>query len=113
MSNPTPELRTPEGEDGDYEVIRLSISWGMLSLLAFASLLTVQLFGPRVFGMAFERAVALTLPLSLGGFVLGLVGLRYGDGPQIARLGVFLNGVVLLCIFVLLPATFFIMRRLG
>ncbi len=98
--------------ENDYQVIRLRVSWGMLSVLAFAAVLTLQLFG-RTLGVSLAQATGGTLVLSVAGLALGLVGLRCGKSRGAARLGAFLNGVVLLCIFVILPATSMILRRLG
>ncbi len=98
--------------ENDYQVIRLRVSWGALSVLAFAAVLTLQLFG-RVLGVSLREVIAGTMGLSVAGFALGLIGLRYGRSRGAARAGAFLNGVVLLCIFVILPATAMILRRLG
>ena len=111
MTDFSSDAHTPEGEYDDYEVFRLSISWGMLSIMAFVVVLMLQMFDSGTFGLTSFQAVAATLPLSFLGFVLGVLGIRYGRGQRAARIGVFLNGVVLCCIFVLLPVTFQILRR--
>ncbi len=107
------EPRTgPSDFDDDYQVVRLRISWGSLSVVAFIVILILQLFG-RQFGANLIEVNLGTMALSAAGFVLGLIGLKLGDSRGAARLGAFLNGVVLLCIFVILPVTFMILRRLG
>ena len=97
----------------DYEVIRLSISWGVLSIAAFLALISLQLFGVSYLRLSYLRVFVATLALAFVGLALGLTGLRIGRGRRSARVGVFLNGVVLLCIFVLVPVVFSILRRLG
>ena len=98
--------------DDEYEVLRISISWGLLSILAFAAAIVLHIFGWRFFGLGIARLALWTLGLSAGGFVLGLIGLRVGRGRRAARLGTFLNGVVLFCVFVLLPVSFYVSRML-
>lgn len=100
----------PEGDD--YEVIRVSISWGALSILAFIALMTLQVFGFRVFGLRLGQLTAATLALAFAGFVLGLIGTRLGRARRAAKVGLFLNGVVLFCVFVLMPLTFQVLRSL-
>ncbi len=100
------EIPAYEGEDEDYEVIRVSISWGLLSILVFAAILTTQLFGLRVFGLRLSQVVAATLPLSVAGLILGGIGLKFGRARRAAKVGVFLNGVVLFCVFLLVLMTF-------
>lgn len=113
MRDPAAETSARDGANDDYEVVRLSIGWGALSILAFASMLIVQLGGSRVLGLSVAQATVLILPLSGVGFVLGTIGVKYGRDSRLARLGVFLNGIVLFCILVLLPLTTQILRRLG
>ncbi len=107
--------RTGPGASGfeeDYQVIRLKVSWGALSVIAFVTVLTLQLFG-RTLGVSLRDVIGATMALSVAGFVLGLIGLWFGKSRGAARAGAFLNGVVLLCIFVILPATYMILRWLG
>lgn len=111
--NESTARRPTRERDDDYEVVRISISWGMLSIVAFAVILTLQMFGIRVLGLSLAQVVGATLVLSFVGFALGLVGVRFGRARGAAKLGAFLNGVVLLCIFILLPLTFAILRRIG
>lgn len=106
MSEPPHPGSADRLEGGDYEVVRLSIGWGSVSILAFATILTLQMFGFRVFGLDLSQVVVATLPLALSGFACGLIGLRFGRGRGAAKVGTFLNGIVLLCIFVLLPLTY-------
>ena len=96
--------------DDDYQVIRLSISWGALSILAFVAILVLQLFS-RHLGISLPQMIGATALLGLGGFAIGLVGLRFGRAPGAARVGVFLNGAVL-GIFLLVPIVSGILRRL-
>ncbi len=105
-----PYVNPSDGDD--YGVVHVSLSWGFLSLLAFLVVVTFQLFGSEVLHLQFNYIIFSTLILSPVGFVLGLIGLKFGRSPQIAKVGVFLNGVVLFCIFVLLPVTFAILRSL-
>lgn len=105
-------MHAHEGEDDDYEVIRVSISWGMLSILVFAVILTTQLFGLRVFGLRLSQVVA-TLPLSVAGLVLGGIGFKFGRARRAAKIGLFLNGVVLFCVFVFVPLAFLARRWLS
>ena len=100
-------------EEDDYAVVRVSIGWGTLSILAFAIVLALQLFGRQVFGLRLIQVVGATLPLSFVGLALGLIGTRLGRGRKAAKLGAFLNGVVLFCVFVLLPVVFQVLKRLS
>lgn len=102
-----------EREADDYQVIRISISWGALSVVAFLLLMGLQIFGIRFFQLRLTQVTVATLTLSIAGFVLGLVGMRAKSGRRAARLGVFLHGTVLFCVFVLVPLTFQVLRRLG
>ena len=111
MAGPRPDSGS-SGFDNDYQVINLSISWGMLSIVAFAVILTLQVFG-RVLGVTLAQMTLVTLSLAFVGFAVGLVGLRSGRGRGAARVGAFLNGTVLLCVFVILPVAYQILRRLG
>ena len=97
--------------ENDYQVISLSISWGLVSVLAFAAVLALQLLGRR-FGVGVPQMFGGTLLLSVVGLICGLVGLRVGHARGAARVGAFLNGVVLLCITIILPFVFQILRRL-
>ena len=90
----------------------MSISWGALSIAAFMVIMTLQIFGFTVFGLRIAQITMATLGLSALGFSLGLIGMRLGRGRKAARLGAFLNGVVLFCVFVLLPVTFQVLRAL-
>jgi len=107
------ETYASEGPDDDYEVIRISISWGMLSILVFGVILTTQLFGWRVFGLRLSQVVAATLPLSVAGVILGGIGLKFGRARRAAKIGIFLNGVVLLCVFSLVLLTLKALRWLA
>ncbi len=98
--------------DNDYQVIRLSVTWGSLSVVAFVAIVVLNL-GARWFGLGLFKIIGATMALSASGFVLGLIGLKLGNSRGAARVGAFLNGVVLLCIFVILPVVFMILRRLG
>ncbi len=107
------EPRTgPSDFDDDYQVVRLRISWGALSVAAFVVGMVLQLLGWRL-GVSLGQLTAATMALSVAGCALGLIGLRFGKSRGAARVGAFLNGVVLLCIFILLPAAYTILRRLG
>ncbi len=97
----------------DYEVIRLSISWGALSILAFLLLMALQVGGARFLDLRLFQVVVATLALAAAGFVFGLVGMKFGRGRQAARLGVFFNGAVLFSVFVLVPLVSALLRRLG
>ncbi len=99
------------GFENDYQVIPLSITWGSMSIVAFVIILILQLSG-RMLGLGLFQIIGATLGLSVAGFVLGLIGLKFGRSHGAAKVGAFLNGVVLLCIFVILPVVFQILRRL-
>ncbi len=99
-------------EGGDYGVVRLRINLGILSIAAFALILVAHLFGMRVFRLSIAMVTGATLLLSVGGLVTGLLGMRFGRRRRTARLGVFLNGAVLFCFFVILPVTFWVLRWL-
>ncbi len=109
------ETRTGPGfsdfED-DYQVIRLSVNWGSTSIVAFAAVVILNM-GGRFLGLGLFQIIGATLALSIAGFLLGLIGLKFGRGRGAARVGVFLNGVVLLCNLVILLVAFLIMRRPG
>ena len=94
---------------GDYEVIRISISWGALSIALFVLLMALVIFGD----LRLAQFVFATLSLSIAGSVVGLVGFRFGRSRRAARVGLFLNGVVLVCYFVLVPLIYQVLRRLG
>ncbi len=98
--------------DDDYQVIRLRVSWGALSVVAFVSILSLQMFGDRL-GISLAQMIGGTLALSVAGFALGVIGLRFGRSRGAARAGLFLNGVVLACVFIILPVAHQILRRLG
>ena len=107
------ESRTDPGRsdvDDDYQVIRLRVSWGAVSIVAFAAILILQLFG-RWLRFSLPQVIFGTAGLALAGLVLGLVGLRFGRSRGAARAGAFLNGAVL-GIFVLVPIVTGILRRL-
>ena len=76
------------------------------------AIMAIQFFGYTFFGLRLAQMALSTLGLSALGFTLGLIGMRFGRGRRAARLGAFLNGVVLFCVFVLLPLTFQILRAL-
>jgi len=107
------EPGAPAAEDEDYEVLRISITWGGLSIAAFALVMGLQIFGVNSLQLSYLEVIAATFALSFAGLALGLVGMKIGRGRRSARLGVFLNGVVLFCIFVLVPLTWRVLRRLG
>ncbi len=96
--------------DDDYQVIRLRVSWGAVSILAFAAILTLQLFG-RLLKVSLQQVIFGTAALALAGLVLGLIGMRLGRSRAAARVGAFLNGAVL-GIFLLVPIVTGILRQL-
>ncbi|MCP3956467.1 MAG: hypothetical protein GY719_01300 [bacterium] len=98
--------------DEDYEVLRISISWGLLSILVFLIVITLQIYGWRTLGINIAQLALSTLGLSVLGLALGLIGLKFGRGRRAAKVGTFLNGVVLFCVFVLLPVSFYVSRLL-
>ncbi len=114
MGNP----RTDSGFsdfDNDYQVIRISLNWGALSISALAVTLTVNVAGDNL-GASFGQLVAATMGLSVIGLAFGLIGMKFGRHRGAARVGAFLNGVVVaifLAIAALLPVMFQILRRLG
>ena len=95
--------------ENDYQVISLSISWGMVSITAFVAIVALQIFD---LGANLTQVVFATMGLAIGGFALGLIGLKFGRSRVAARTGAFLNGVVLLCIIVILPVTLMVLRWL-
>ncbi len=98
--------------DSDYEVVGLRVGWGGTSVIAFVATLSLHVFS-GVLGISLRQAMVGTLVLPVAGLGLGLIGLRFGHSRRASRAGVFLNAVVLLCIFVILPATTTILRWLG
>ncbi len=96
--------------DDDYQVIRLRVSWGAVSILAFAGILILQLFG-RWLQVSLRQVIFGTAALALAGLVLGLIGMKFGRGRAAARIGAFLNGAVL-GIFLLVPIVTGILRQL-
>ncbi|MEM7584139.1 MAG: hypothetical protein AAF560_12200 [Acidobacteriota bacterium] len=113
MASPSLEPTPQSSDNDDYDVIQISLNWGFLSLLAFLTIVTFQMFGTDFLHLRLTHVIFSTLVLAPVGFVLGLIGLKFGRSPQIARVGVFLNGVVIFCVLVLLPLTFAILRRIG
>ncbi len=99
------------GLEDDYQVIRFRIGWGTLSILSFAAILAIQLFG-RWLEISLVRSIIATALLAIGGLVLGLIGLKFGRARGAARVGVFLNGAVI-GILLLVPLVSGILRRLG
>ncbi len=94
--------------DDDYQVIRLRISWGFLSIIAFVGILALQI---DTLGVSLPQMIGGTLVLAISGFVLGLIGLKFGRSRGAARAGVFLNGTVL-GLFVLVAVGSVLMRQL-
>ncbi len=110
------EPRTDPGSsvsdfDDDYQVIRLKASWGAVSIVAFAAILILQMFG-HMLRVSLPQVIGGTAALALAGFALGLIGLRFGRSRGAARAGTFLNGAVL-GIFVLVAIVTGLLRRLG
>ncbi len=99
------------GFGDDYQVIRLQISWGACSVLAFAAILAIQLLG-RWLGISLVQSIVSAALLAIVGLILGLIGLKFGRARGAARVGVFLNAVVI-GMFLLLPLVSGILRRLG
>ncbi len=97
--------------DDDYQVIRLRVSWGAVSIAAFIGILILQLFG-RWLRVSLPQVIGGTAALALTGLVLGLIGLKFSRSRGAARVGTFLNGAVL-GIFVLVPLLTGLLRRLG
>ena len=98
--------------EDDYQVVRLSIGWGPVSILTFVAILILQIFGNR-FGASLGQVIFGTMAMAAAGLILGLIGLKFGHSRDAARAGAFLNGVVLLIIFIVLPVFYQIMRRLA
>jgi len=97
--------------DNDYQVIRLSITWGATSVGIFVVVLGLQVFG-RALGVSLAQVIGASFALAVAGLALGLIGLRFGRSRGAARAGAFLNGVVV-GIFVLAPVAAQILRWLG
>ncbi len=106
-----PDGGTGDDADNDYQVIRLSISWGATSIIAFAGILIIQRF-PSALGISLPQMIGGTALLAITGLALGLIGLKFGRSRGAARIGTFLNGTVL-GLFVLVPIVSGILRRLG
>lgn len=109
MGEPRSDSGTSDVDD-DYQVIRLKVSWGAVSIVAFTAILILQLFG-RWLRVSLPQVIFGTAALALAGLVLGLIGLRFGQSRGAARVGAFLNGSVL-GIFLLVPIVTGILRRL-
>ncbi len=98
------------GEDPDaYEVIRLRLSWGGVSL----ALLTVLVaFNAFLMQLGTQRIIllALTPLLLLTGLVLGGVGLKFDKKKAVARWSVLLNGSIV-ALIILLAVAWYLIRR--
>ncbi len=99
-----------EPDVDDYDVVHVSLNWGILSLVAFLIVVTFQVFDLGFLNVSLVHVMRITMVLTPVGFILGLIGMKFGDGRQIAKIGAFLNGVVLFCILVLLPLTSTVLR---
>ncbi len=95
-----PRKPLPDPAD-EYAVVRLRISWGLISLLAFAlalpcryllRLVPVKLPEPW---MGFWLWIPVMLALALLGVLCGLLGLRQ-EPRTIAKIGLLLNSAILL-----------------
>ncbi len=112
MPDPQDTPSHDEPDDEDYAVVSVPLSWGTVSLACFALLLLIQLGGHRWLGLGLGVVALSTVPLSLSGLIAGAIGWKRGKSRKTARMGVFLNGIVLFCYFVVLPVTFFVLRWL-
>lgn len=110
------EQRTDSGFqdfDDDYQVIRLSLRFGSLSILMFVTTLAVHVVGDN-FGANVGQMVFATFGFTGAGLVLGLLGLKFDRGGRgAARAGVFLNGSVVGIFLIILPAVYQILKRLS
>lgn len=84
----------------DYAVVQLAPSWGLFSLTFFLAALAAPYWVyelPIAFRHGWQRPVlvpAATALLALLGFVVALLGRNSRRHPGLARLGLFLNGVI-------------------
>ncbi len=85
----------------DYEVIALRISWPMVSIGCFLLTLPAKyLLGflpwrPQPIWLWPLVPPLVIFGLSILGFVVGWIGFRYSERQGLAKVGMFLNGVVL------------------
>jgi len=117
MAERATRARTAHDLIGDeYDVVALRLRWGGLSVAFFLAsllspyLLRLQPWRPEElwrWPLVKVLAVAAT---ALVGLVAGLVGVRYSPARGLARTGVFLNGVVVACIFLVILGMFAILR---
>lgn len=105
MEEGTVEEGTSEGVeagwDNDYEVISLQLHWASFSILFFLLTLPAEyLLGflpwrPQRIWLWPLVPPLVILGLSILGFACGWIGYRFSDKKRTARVGMFLNGVVL------------------
>ena len=100
--------------EDDYEVIPLKVSWAALSILFFLLALPardlLQLLPwrpqrPWIWPLVPPMVI---LGLSFLGLLSGLLGLKFSDRRGMARIGTFLNGVVLAIVLAIAAAWFYI-----
>lgn len=100
--------------DDDYEVISLKISWAALSILSFLltlparDLLQLLPWRPQNIWLWPLVPPMVILGLSILGFLFGALGLKYSAHRGMAKIGMFLNGVVLAIVLALTALWFFI-----
>ncbi len=108
----------PHYVDGEYAALDLPAGWHVASLVCFLAALgsrfLVSLFLPARWPSSWMRplvpGVAVLLFAALG-IVFGLLGLRNAKSRNMARIGVFLNAIVLVLGLLAAFAFFAILRR--
>lgn len=104
----------PELSDGEYAVLRLPDAWHVLSLTLFLAAVgarfLVALLPPELHPMPKPILSAFTVPaLASLGLLAAVVGLRRPESRGAAKIGLLLNGIVLLLSALALAAFFYIL----
>jgi hypothetical protein len=104
--------------EGEYATLDLPVGWHVASLLCFAaalgSRLLVVLLLPARWPSSWMRPLLPGLAgllFAVLGLAFGLLGLRNARGRSLARVGVFLNSIVLVLSLLAALAFFVILRR--
>ncbi len=98
----------------DYEVISLKISWAILSISCFLLTLPAKYllhllpWRPQPIWLWPLVPPVVILGLSILGFVMGWIGVRFSQRRSLAKVGMFLNAVVLTIITFMILLWFYI-----
>jgi hypothetical protein len=104
----------PPFDEGEYAVLQVPDAWHVLSLVFFAAALGARYLvrllpsGRGIFYRPVLTAFSVPVLAALG-LLFGLVGLRRPATRSIARVAVFLNGIVLVLSLLALAAFFYIL----